>query len=103
LVLSERMHISDDTCPLFACRAQPYEDVLPYQDFSIRLTKADIPNIGNILRNVTEDEYKTLRSNLPKYWRAFIWDTAYGGQAYNYTIASLKKRWVAMSTSLYHH
>ncbi len=51
-----------------------YEDVLPYQDFSIRLPAADIPKIGDVLRAVSEAEYQRLRSQLPQYWSAFIWD-----------------------------
>lgn len=35
---------------------QPYENLLPYEDFSIRLTNADLPRLREILRSVTEDE-----------------------------------------------
>jgi hypothetical protein len=42
-----------------------------------------------------------LRRNLPLYWRAFIWEKEYEGQAYNYTIAALKKRWQAMEAVHY--
>jgi hypothetical protein len=75
-------------------RPQPYEDLLPYQDFSVRLPAADIPRIGDILRDILGGpEYARLRSNLPKYWPAFVWDKEHGGLAYNYTIASLRRRW----------
>jgi hypothetical protein len=40
--------------------------VLPYHEFSIRLAVSDIPRIGDILRNVSQQEYLALRNNLPK-------------------------------------
>ena len=128
---------------------QPYESVLPYQEFSIRLAKSDIPKvrfppacllplcvaasatpaaqlsqalvqqprptccllqqhpccraqIGDILRNVSDAELLRLRSNLPKYYRAFIWEPQHGGLAYNYTIAALHKRSSQLIASHYH-
>lgn len=75
---------------------QPYEDVLPYSDFSLRLPASDIPRIGDVLRGVSETEYLRLRGALPRYWPAFVWDPAQGGQAYNYTLRALHRRMRAM-------
>jgi hypothetical protein len=42
---------------------------------------------------VGSEEYARLRGNLPRFYPAFVWDRQYGGLAYNYTIASLRRRW----------
>jgi hypothetical protein len=43
-----------DHLPRLPLPLQPYEDVLPYQEFSVRLAATDIPRIGDILRAITE-------------------------------------------------
>jgi hypothetical protein len=40
--------------------------VLPYHEFSIRLAVSNVPRIGEILRNVSQQEYLALRINLAK-------------------------------------
>jgi hypothetical protein len=71
---------------------QPYEDLLPYDDFSVRLPAADIPHIRTVLEAVSEAEWSRLHTNLATYHRAFVWEASAGGLAYNYTIASLRRR-----------
>ncbi|PSC72509.1 exostosin-like glycosyltransferase isoform B [Micractinium conductrix] len=55
---------------------QPYENLLPYEDFSIRLTNADLPRLREILRSVTEDEYRRMMQALLAVRPAFSWTTA---------------------------
>lgn len=43
---------------------QYYEDVLPYQDFSVRLSNEDIPRLGDILRAIDDSEYGRLQQGL---------------------------------------
>lgn len=60
---------------------QPWEDQLPYSEFSARLPKASIPDIVPLLSEITDEEYLNLRAGLAKHWRAFIWDRTVGGTA----------------------
>lgn len=60
---------------------QPYEDQLPYFEFSIRLPKASIRDIVPLLSEVSDEEYLQLRAGLAKHWRTFVWDKAVGGSA----------------------
>lgn len=39
---------------------QTFEDVLPYEQFSVRLNNEDLPNIREILRGVTDAQYRYL-------------------------------------------
>jgi hypothetical protein len=71
---------------------QPYHDLLPYNDFSVTLSKAQLPSIRQILDNISDAEYVKLRQGLQKYWRAFVWPQSGGGEAYQYTIQSLLVR-----------
>ena len=71
---------------------QPFEDLLRYEDFSVRLPAEDIPRIQELLQAVSDKEWKRLHNNLVRVHKAFMWDQAYGGLAYNYTIASLRRR-----------
>lgn len=48
---------------------QPYEsDYLPYHEFSLRLSKADIPHLVPILRSVSEADLRRLRLGMAKYY-----------------------------------
>jgi hypothetical protein len=57
--------------------AQPLEDVLPYEEFSLRLSKSDIPHLADILRGVTEEEQARLRLGMAKWYQAFSWWVAF--------------------------
>lgn len=52
---------------------QPYESdgLLPYNQFSLRLSKSDIPHIVAILRAVPPDKLRRMRLAMAKYYR---WD-----------------------------
>ncbi len=71
---------------------QPYEDLLPYDDFSIRLPAADVPRIREVLAAVSDKEWRRLHRGLNKAWPHFVWEPHAGGQAYEATLLSLRKR-----------
>jgi hypothetical protein len=71
---------------------QPFEELLPYEEFSVRISNAEIPNIMPILRAYTTEQIDRMRLALAQHWGAFVWQSGQGGLAYNYTIAALKRR-----------
>jgi hypothetical protein len=71
---------------------QPFEDILPYHHFSVRLRVKDVPSIVSILRSYTDEQIAGMRFELGKHWAAFLWPKEAGGLAYNYTIKALRKR-----------
>jgi hypothetical protein len=78
---------------------QPFEDLLPYEQFSLRLPAADIPRIQQVLAAVSEAEWQRLHAGLARWHRAFVWEAGYGW-AYNLTIRSLKGRHAAWRAGL---
>jgi hypothetical protein len=46
---------------------QPYEDVIPYDDFSIRLASKDVPSIKQLLEAVSPAEWRRLHEGLKKW------------------------------------
>ena len=131
----------------------PYEDILPYESFSLRLTNDDIPNLREILRGVTDEQYRRLvqvgagtwaaragplrelalsvakwgdpRSlpqpaqcalargsrrprrprrplqNVVRHAAAFSWYPESGGSAFNYTIATLRRKHMNLKALYY--
>lgn len=71
---------------------QPLEEVLPYHEFSIRLSKRDIPHLLQLLEAIPDAQYLALRGALAKYWAAFSWDTSTGGRAFHYVMQALQVR-----------
>lgn len=71
---------------------QPYEDLLPYEDFSLRLSNADLPHLREILRGVSDEQYRKLLEGVQRHYKAFSWYPGMGGRAFEYTIASLRRR-----------
>lgn len=78
---------------------QPYEDLLPYETFSVRLQLSDIPNIVRILKQVTPEEHLAMRRALARIHTSFGWDEH--GTAYNATIASLHRRYKRLKATLF--
>lgn len=72
--------------------AQPLEDLLPYETFSLRLNNGHLPDLPRILRSITDQQYQRLVQGLVRYRDAFHWEPAAGGKAFEYTIASLRRR-----------
>ncbi len=79
---------------------QPYEEVLPYETFSLRLSNAQLPQLPQLLRSVTQEEYRRLLEGVLRYRDAFVWDRDLGGRAFDYTIATLRRRYLNLK-SLY--
>ncbi|KAL4856557.1 putative glycosyltransferase [Chlorella vulgaris] len=79
---------------------QPYEDLLPYETFSLRLSNADLPKLREILRGVSNAHYKQLLAGVFRFRHAFHWDEDRGSQAFDYTIASLRRRRLNLQGSL---
>ncbi|KAL4854627.1 glycosyltransferase like protein [Chlorella vulgaris] len=71
---------------------QPLEDVLPYETFSLRLNNGHLPDLPKLLHSVTPEQYRMLVQGLLRYRDAFLWDVSGGGKAFEYTIASLRRR-----------
>ena len=54
------------------------------------------------IRAISEEEQRVMRLRMAEHYRAFIWEPAHGGLAYNYTINSLLARVHRMWGELYH-
>jgi hypothetical protein len=46
---------------------QFYQDMLPYQDFSVRLGMEDIPRLGPLLRAIDDREYQRLQDGMRRW------------------------------------
>jgi len=71
---------------------QPFEDVLPYEEFSLRLNNADIHRLPDLLRAIGPERLAALQRGLQKYWPAFVWHTEEGGKAFEYAMLELRRR-----------
>ena len=77
---------------------QPYDDVLPYDAFSLRLPQSDVAQLDAVLRGVSDLELRVLQAGVRRFHRAFLWAparpdaTAYPGEAYQWLIKSLHRR-----------
>ena len=77
---------------------QPYDDVLPYDAFSLRLPQADVASLDAVLRSVSDAELRALQAGVRRFHRAFVWAparpdaAAYPGEAYQWLIKSLHRR-----------
>jgi Exostosin family len=67
---------------------QPFEAILPYWEFSIRLLHEDIPELPQILKSLPLSEVARLQRGLMRYYSAFLWDGP-DARAYEYTLANL--------------
>lgn len=68
---------------------QTAENVIPYRQFSIRMTEQDIPLLDEILEAIPEETVKELQMGLKKWHSIFLWNPANGGLAYNATLESI--------------
>jgi hypothetical protein len=71
-----------------------FVQVLPYEEFSVRLNNADLPHLREILRSITDEQYLQLLAGLVRYRHAFTWEVQLGGRAFDYTIATLRRRYM---------
>ncbi|PSC71723.1 exportin-1-like isoform X2 [Micractinium conductrix] len=79
----------------------PYEDLLPYETFSLRLTNDDLAQLRDILRGVTDQQYRQLLEGVVRNAPAFNWAAGGGAggggdsgssRAFDYTVAALRRR-----------
>jgi len=68
-----------------------WDDVLPYETFSLTVDPKDIPQLPRILGGVSAARRRALRDGLARYHRYFLWEPPYG-LAYNLTLAQLCAR-----------
>lgn len=58
----------------------PFEDILNYSSFSLRLSAREIPNLHHILRSIPDDAHAHLQASALRVSRAFWWgETPQGG------------------------
>ena len=73
--------------------ALPYEDLLPYEEFSLRVRRADLAGLPALLEAVRPEQLAALQRGVERHHRAFLWGApGEGGRAYEYTIGSLELR-----------
>ncbi|KAH9678861.1 EGF-like domain-containing protein [Citrus sinensis] len=51
----------------------PYENVLNYESFVVRISEDEIPNLINILRGLNETEIQFRLANVQKVWQRFLY------------------------------
>ncbi|CAK9157196.1 unnamed protein product [Ilex paraguariensis] len=51
----------------------PYENVLIYESFAVRIHEDEIPNMINILRGINETEIQFMLENVQKIWQRFLY------------------------------
>jgi hypothetical protein len=51
---------------------QPFEDVLPYERFSVRVAEADIARLPQILAALSDAKRKDMRLQAGCAWRAMV-------------------------------
>ena len=74
---------------------QPFEDLIPYEAFAIKMGTAGIPNLPEMLRAVSDEDMCRMQTNLAKYYRALLWQRTHGPRhpsAYDLTMLSLCNR-----------
>lgn len=71
---------------------QPWYDLLPYHEFSLRFSVEDIPQMAASLRQIPYPEVLRMYRSLRRHRRAFLWQRELGGRAFEYMVASLMER-----------
>lgn len=66
---------------------QPFDDLLPYDDFSLRLPPDDVPRLHELLPAVGEAEHARLRRGVARHAAAFSWGAR--GEAYEHVRLAL--------------
>jgi hypothetical protein len=53
----------------------PYEDLLDYRKFAIKIAEKDIPLIRDILLSVPKEEIRAKQAELAHMWKAVSWQS----------------------------
>lgn len=80
---------------------QPWEDLLPYRDFSLRFRFDEIKDMVASLRAMEPERVLEMYRALRKVHKAFVWPRRLGGTAYAMTIASLHSRLQRFQGAIY--
>ncbi|XP_020580195.1 uncharacterized protein LOC110024520 [Phalaenopsis equestris] len=51
----------------------PYENILNYRSFAVRITEDEIPNLVKILRGINETEVEFMLANIRHIWQRFLY------------------------------
>lgn len=70
---------------------QAFEDLLPYDTFSLRISPTDLPKLPALLRAVPKTRVCAMRAAAARYFRAVLWQQP-DGLAYNVLQLSLCRR-----------
>jgi len=72
---------------------QAFDDLLPYEDFSLRLSFDDLPVLEEKLAAISPARHARMRQAMLKHQRAFTYpQSEYPGDAYAYLVESLRQR-----------
>ncbi|CAA0812736.1 exostosin family protein [Striga hermonthica] len=79
----------------------PYENILNYESFAVRIREDEIPNLINILRSINETEVELKLANVKKIWQRFLYidSIMLEAQRQNATIG-LVEDWAVKSSQL---
>jgi hypothetical protein len=69
----------------------PFHNILPYEDFSLHMSKREIPQIASRVRAFPNETQARMRAAIRLYKRGFVWWRP-EGLAYEYTLAALGER-----------
>ena len=69
---------------------QPFDSLLPYDNFSLRLAPRDIPFLAHILQDVSTARHAAMRRAMQEHAHAFSWREHGGGNAYDMLIRALR-------------
>jgi len=70
----------------------PLEPFLDYSEFSVRVPLADIPDLERILRAVTPERVRRMRSRVLEVAPYFVWDSRAGGRAFEGVMHAILRR-----------
>ncbi|KAG2426678.1 hypothetical protein HXX76_012988 [Chlamydomonas incerta] len=76
-------------------------DVVPYEKFSIRISRHNLHRLFDIIDAVTPEQLADLQQGVADYHQHFSWHGRHGGLAYNNTMISLHRRLLNMWTALF--
>eukprot|EP00898_Chlorokybus_atmophyticus_P005141 jgi/Chlat1/5628/Chrsp369S00416 len=72
---------------------QPFEDYLPYEDFTVRVPKAELYRLPDILQAIPQERIERMQFTMSRVWRNFFWQPP--GLAFETLMKLLRRRWRA--------
>ncbi|KAL3637263.1 hypothetical protein CASFOL_019562 [Castilleja foliolosa] len=71
----------------------PYENVLNYESFAVRIREDEIPNLINILRSINKTEVEFKLANVKKVWHRFLYRDSVLLEAYRQNATAGVRDW----------